>query len=505
MLSCLLIHYISNMKAGVKLKLKTIIADTKYEIIKGDTNIDITGIEHDSRKISKGNMFIAIKGFTVDGHSFINQALEKGANCIVVERDVNIDRDGVTVIKVNNTVDSLAKFSSVFYGNPTKKLNLIGVTGTNGKTSITYLIKGIFETNGEKTGIIGTMGSIIDDKLIENDNTTPDSLTIQKHLMEMVNADTKYCAMEVSSHALDLNRVEYMDFQVGVFTNLTKDHLDYHLTMDNYYESKLKLFNRTKRYNIVNIDDSYGRRLINDIKNQVPIITYGIDEKADVYATDIEYHVKGVDFTLNCSKGSIPINLKLLGKFSVYNALAAIACGLVYDLDLTTIKKGIESVKGVKGRFEIVPTGRDFSVIIDFAHTPDGLEKVLTTIDQFAQGRKVVVFGAGGNRDRTKRPIMGETVAKHADLCIVTSDNPRYEDPDQIIKDIIVGIEKVNGNYVAITDRKEAIEYALLNAEPKDTILLAGKGHETYTIIKGEVIPFDERQIVLDILKNMEK
>lgn len=217
------------------------------------------------------------------------------------------------------------------------------------------------------------------------------------------------------------------------------------------------------------------------------------------------FHIQGVDFILNTPKGSIPINLKLLGKFSVYNALAAIGCGIVCGLDLPTIKKGIESVEGIKGRFEIVPIDEDYNIIIDFAHTPDGLEKVLTTIDQFAEGRKVVIFGAGGNRDKTKRPIMGKTVAKHADLCIVTSDNPRFENPDKIIEDIVVGIKKSGGNYITITDRKEAIKYAILNAKPKDTILLAGKGHETYTIIRDKVIPFDEKQIVLDILKNIKK
>ncbi len=309
--------------------------------------------------------------------------------------------------------------------------------------------------------------------------------------------------MEVSSHALALERVEYMDFQMGIFTNLTEDHLDYHNTMEEYFKSKLCLFNKAKKYNIINIDDPYGRRILEEVENAAPIISYGIDNKADIYATDIVYSNKGVKFTLNTSEDSIPISLNLLGKFSIYNALAAASCGIAYDLNLSIIKKGLESIEGIKGRFEMVPIEEDFTVIIDFAHTPDGLEKVLTTIDQFAEGRKIVLFGAGGNRDKTKRPIMGETVAKHADLCIVTSDNPRFEDPDAIIKDIVVGVEEANGNYVTITDRREAIEYALKNAKPKDIILLAGKGHETYTIIKGKTFPFDEKEIVLDILKNI--
>jgi len=494
------------MKAGAKLELKDIVGGTEIEILKGSMDIEITGVEHDSRKVLKDNMFIAIEGFTVDGHDFIDQALEKGANCIVVEKDVEIDRDGVTLLKVKDTIQALAEFSSRFYKEPSKELELIGVTGTNGKTSITYLVKSIFEADNKKTGIIGTMGSIIDDKLVDNINTTPESSAIQSQLRKMVDHGTKYCVMEVSSHSLDMKRVECMDFQIGIFSNLTEDHLDYHITMENYFNSKLKLFNRTKKYNIINIDDPYGKRILKEANNNVPIITYGIDEECDIYARDIVYHTKGVDFTLNTPKESIPINLKLLGKFSVYNALAAISCGIAYGIDLPTIKKGIELVTGIKGRFEMVPIDKDYSVIIDFAHTPDGLEKVLTTIDQFAKGRKIVVFGAGGNRDKAKRPIMGEIVAKHADLCIVTSDNPRFEDPDKIIDDIIVGIEKVDGSkYIPITDRKEAIKYALLNAKPKDTILLAGKGHETYTIIKDEIIPFNEKEIVLDILENIKE
>jgi len=485
------------------LKLKSLTKDYKIDMVKGNIDIEITGIEQDSRKIKNGYMFVAIDGFTVDGHKYINDAIENGANCIVLEKNIEIKDEDITVIKVEDTQLALARFSSIFYGEPSQKLNLIGVTGTNGKTSITYLIKAIFDAQKEKTGIIGTMGTIVDEKHLDNINTTPDSLTIQKYLNAMVETGTKYCAMEVSSHALALNRVENMDFQLAIFTNLTEDHLDYHSTMENYYKSKLILFNKSKKCNIINIDDFYGKRILKEVENTVPIITYGIDEKAEIYATDIVLSSKGVKFILNTKKGSIPINLNLLGKFSIYNALAAAACGIFYDLDLEIIKKGLESVTGIKGRFEMIPLDEDYTVIIDFAHTPDGLEKVLTTIDQFAEGRKIVLFGAGGNRDKKKRPIMGETVAKHADLCIVTSDNPRYEDPDEIIEDILVGINKANGNYIAITDRREAIEYALTNAKPKDIILLAGKGHETYTIIKDKTIPFDEKEIVLDILRNM--
>ncbi len=493
------------MKAGADLELIKLIEGYKFEVLKGSTDINITGIEHDSRKIQKGNLFVAIKGFTVDGHDFIQEAIDNGAICILVQRDIQIEDEGVTIIKVEDTILALARLSSIFYGEPSKKLNLIGITGTNGKTSTTYMIKSIFEACHKKTGIIGTMGTIIDGMVLDNINTTPESSLIQRYLKKMVDKGIQYCVMEVSSHSLDLKRVEYMDFQVGIFTNLTEDHLDYHKDMENYYKSKLKLFNMTSGCNIINIDDEYGHRIINDLENPIPIITYGLDEKAHIYATDVVYHFRGVDFVLNSPKGSVPINLNLLGRFNVYNALASAACAIYYDMDLYSIKDGLESLRGIKGRFELVPIDEDYNVIIDFAHTPDGLEQVLTTIRQFAEGRIIVIFGAGGNRDRTKRPIMGETVAKYADLSIITSDNPRYEDPDKIIEDIIVGVERVNGKYIAITDRREAIEYALLNARPKDTILLAGKGHETYTIIKDKIIPFDEKQIVLDILKDIKK
>lgn len=494
--------YNSVQRQGDSLRLSDIIRDFEYELVKGDLDIEISKIEHDSRKVSEGDMFIAIKGFSVDGHNYVNEAIDKGASCIVVEKEADYDiGKNVTLIKVQDTLLAMAKFSSVFYGEPSKKLNLIGVTGTNGKTSTTYLIKRIFEEDGNKIGVMGTLGVVINGERIENKNTTPESLLIQRQLKRMLDKGMSYCVMEVSSHALDLKRVEYINFQVGIFTNLTEDHLDYHKTMENYYKSKLKLFNMTEKYNVINADDEYGRRMLKDIENKVPVLTYGINEKYHVYATDVNYHTNGVDFILNTPKGSIPIHMKLLGMFNVYNALAAASCAIAYDISLPVIKKGIESVTGIRGRFEVIHVeSRDFDVIIDYAHTPDGLEKVLKAIDGFAQGRKIVIFGAGGNRDREKRPIMGEIAANYADICIVTSDNPRYEDPDKIIEDILVGVKRGKAEYVAITDRKDAIKYAIGIAKPKDTILLAGKGHEKYIIIKDKMIPFDEKQIVMDLI-----
>lgn len=484
--------------------LKEVLNGLEIEEIKGSLEKEISGVAFDSRVVSNDYLFVAIKGFKSDGHDYIEQVINKGATAIIVENDVKVKED-ITIIKLKDSRASLSKVSANFYGNPSKYMDMIGITGTNGKTTITYLIKSIFEKSSKRTGIIGTIGNIIDGELIKTENTTPESTIIQKSLRDMVDANVDSCVMEVSSHSLDLKRVEDCNFDVGVFTNLSRDHLDYHETLENYFEAKLKLFFMTKRANIINNDDSYGAEIVNRIANlNTPTITYGIEKKSDIFATNIDYHLEGVKFTLNTPKGKIDIHLNIPGEFSVYNALAAASCGYVYDISLEDIRDGLEMVEGVKGRFEIVPTNRDFTVIIDFAHTPDGLEKVLTTIEQFAEGRVVTLFGAGGNRDRTKRPIMGETVAKHADFLIVTSDNPRNEDPEKIIEDIIEGVEKVSKNYISIVDRREAIRYAIENAKPKDIILLAGKGHETYTIIKDEVLPFDERQIVLNILKDME-
>lgn len=487
-------------KAGADVKLEEIVKNYSFNLIKGDLTIEITGIENDSRKIQKGNLFIAEKGFTVDGHNYIDKAIENGALAVVVEKEIDVKED-ITVIKVEDTIDAMAKFSGVFHNEPWNNINMIGITGTNGKTSTTYFIKSILNEGNIKVGIIGTIGAIVGDKQLALENTTPNALVIHDLLSKMANIETDTCIMEVSSHSLELKRVNYMDFQVGIFTNLTKDHLDYHETMEKYFNSKLKLFYKTSKYNIINIDDDYGMKIVKIVKKRIPLLTYGIRNKADIFATDIKFSLSKVSFKLNTPKGCTQVLLNIPGEFSVYNALAAASCAYAYDIDLDTIKKGLEAVEGVKGRFEVVPTNTDYTVIIDFAHTADGLEKVLTVIDQFAEGRKIVVFGAGGNRDRTKRPEMGETVGRHADIFIVTSDNPRFEDPETIIEDILVGTKKASGEYVKIVDRLEAIKYALDNARPKDIILLAGKGHEAYTIINGKTIPFDERQIVLDHLK----
>lgn len=482
------------------MKLRDIIDNYKIEDISGNLDIDIKGIKNNSKLIEKGDLFIAEKGYTVDGHDYIHSAIENGALAVVSEK--YIENQNITLIQVEDSLQAMAKFSSNFYKRPWEKMNLIGITGTNGKTSTTYLIKSILEEAGEKIGIIGTNGALIGSKKIDITNTTPNSLVLHGILNQMVEEGIDTCIMEVSSHALDLNRVEYMSFDLGLFTNLSKDHLDHHRNMENYFQSKKKLFSQSKRVNIVNIDDDYGKRLVDEIESDIPLISFGIKEKAEVYASHIKHGLSFIEFKLNLPDESIDIRLNTPGEFSVYNALAAASLAYSYKISIEDIKRGLEALEGVRGRFEVVPTPTDFTVIIDFAHTADGLENVLGVIDEFARARKIVVFGAGGNRDRTKRPEMGYTVGKHADLSIVTSDNPRREDPEAIVDDVIKGSVEAGGDYVKIVDRKEAIHHALDIAKKDDIILLAGKGHETYIDIDNKKIEFDERQIVIDYLKN---
>ena len=486
------------------MKLSELINKANILDVKGSLDIEIDKIVYDSRYVTEASVFVAISGFKVDGHEFIENAIKCGAKAIVVEK--NIDLKDVTVIKVKNTRYALAEISSKFYDNPSSKLNLMGVTGTNAKTTTTYLLQSIFEAANKRIGIVGTIGNIIDGKLFKTNNTTPQSLELQETFSKMVDSKMDSCIIEVSSHALELDRVSFSDFEVGIFTNLSVEHLDFHKNLDNYFEAKLKLFYMTKKYNIINSDDEYGMKIIEKIKNiKTPLLTYGIKNKSHIYATDIKYHLDGVEYKLHTPKDSIDIKMKIPGEFSVYNSLAAASCAFVYDISLEDIKSGLETIEGVKGRFEVVSNEDDFVVIVDFAHTPDALEKVLKSIKDFSKGRIVVVFGAGGDRDNSKRAIMGEVVGKYADFSIVTSDNPRTEDPEKIIEDILIGTKSVTDDYIAIKDRKEAIEYAIMNKQKNDIILLAGKGHETYIIIGEEKLHFDEREVVKDAIDKINK
>lgn len=478
--------------------LRDIVGNYTLKKIIGKIDMEISGINHDSRLVVKGNMFVAQRGFTVDGHKYIDQSIKNGAIAIIVEEEME-SIDGVTIICVNDSTDALGYFSRNYYNDPSNSLKVIGITGTNGKTSTSYYLKSILDSADKKTAIIGTIGVIIENIQLKLENTTPDSLTIQKYLNMMVDKGIKYCIMEVSSHALDLKRVDYIDFYTSIFTNLSLDHLDYHKTMENYFNSKQKLFYKTIGTHIINIDDEYGKRLFKS--NNDRIITYGIKENANVYATNIKYFINGTKFILHTPLEHIEIHLNTIGEFNLYNVLAATACANSLAIDIETIKLGLEALVGIKGRFEIVETNTDFTVIIDFAHTPDGLEKVLKTIRSLSKERIIVVFGAGGNRDQLKRPEMGEIVGRNSDIAIITSDNPRYENPTKIINDIETGIKRTKKEYITIVNRKKAIEYAIKIAKTNDIILLAGKGHETYTIVGDKTYYFDERQLIMDIIK----
>ncbi|MGM0884518.1 MAG: UDP-N-acetylmuramoyl-L-alanyl-D-glutamate--2,6-diaminopimelate ligase [Bacillota bacterium] len=482
--------------------LTAVIKDLHYALVKGDLHIEVNSIAYDSREVVENGVFVAIAGFSVDGHRYIDRAIEKGAAAIIVDKDVHIDAE-VTVLQVPDTREALARVAANFYHNPTEQMNLIGITGTNGKTSTTYFLKSIFEETGTSIGIIGTIGTVIGGKVIKNKNTTPESLNLQQTFADMIDSDIKHCVMEVSSHALNLNRVAYSSFNTGIFTNLTPDHLELHNTMAEYFEAKAKLFDMTTDYNIINADDEYGRILIDRLQNRdVRLHTYGIEHEADIFASDIHYFADHTVYTVHTPKGSIEIKVNLPGVIYVYNSLAAIATAYCNQFSLQQIAHGIAAVEEIKGRLEVVYQDEDTKIIVDFAHTEDSLEKALTTIRPFAKGRIILVFGvyaADGESGREKRRAMAKVAAKFADFAVVTSDNPKEQDNNLIIREIVEGIEAYNGNYEAIVDRRDAIAFAIEISRKDDVILIAGKGHETSQIVGKTEIPFNEAEIVREI------
>ena len=464
--------------------------------------VEITSIENDNRKVQKGSLFICIKGYTVDGHDFAESAVKSGAAAILAERPLTLD---VPVIIVNDTMRAMAVLADAFYEQPTKQLRLIGITGTNGKTTTSHLIEKILADAGQITGLIGTMYTKIADKTLETKNTTPESLTLQKTFKQMVEAGVDTAVMEVSSHALDLGRVHGCDYDVAVFTNLSQDHLDYHKTMEEYKRAKSLLFaqlgntfdHHQPKYAVLNADDPASRMYIRSTAAHV--ITYGIDNKADLHATNIQMTSSGTLFDLIVQTEKYPVAMQLIGKFSVYNVLASIAAAIVSGIDIKAVIKSIEGVTGVSGRFELVNAGQDFTVIVDYAHTPDSLENVLKTIQHFAKKKVYCIVGCGGDRDRTKRPLMAQIACQFATDPILTSDNPRSEDPIEILKEMEAGISGFA--YRIIPDRKEAIVTAIQEASKDDVILIAGKGHETYQIIGNVVHDFDDRLVAREAIE----
>lgn len=484
--------------------------------ITGRLDREITAVAHDSRKIVPGTLFVCLTGVHVDGHDFIEDAVKRGAVAILVEKDVTT-HDGITIIRVDNTRTAMQAVVPYFFDYPGYKLRMVGVTGTNGKTTTTYLIRSILRQAGYKVGLIGTIQTLIDDQALPVKNTTPDVIELQSTLAEMVGSGMEYVVMEVSSHALALNRVAGCEFDVGVFTNMTQDHLDFHQTFDNYIDAKAELFRRLNQSGsrksgksaVINFDDCAGAIMAGN--SACPVISYGINGSAVLTADNIGVEAAGSSFTINGAFGAMALKLGITGMFNIYNVLAAVGVALAEKVEPPIIKQALEGFSSVPGRFELVHAGQPFTVIVDFAHTPDGLENVLKTAKQFAKGRIIVVFGCGGDRDRTKRPIMGKLAVQYGDIVLATSDNPRSEEPERILADIEQGIiEGLSGidcsgkSYKITPDRRQAITQALQLAEPQDVVLIAGKGHETYQILKDRTIDFDDRQVAHEVIREMK-
>ncbi len=463
--------------------------------IVGDAQTDITSVAYDSRKVCKGALFFCISGYKTDGHTYAQAAVDNGAVALMVTRQLDID---VAQIIVDDARAAMAYISRAFYGMPDQQLKMIGITGTKGKTTTTYMIKSVLECSGKKMGLIGTIINMIGREELQTDRTTPESPDLFALLRRMVDEGCDAVVMEVSSHSLELNRVAGIVFDVAVFTNLTRDHMDFHETFENYLAAKKKLF-FTSRSAAVNVDDHATAEVMSGI--DIKWLTFGIKEKADVYAKNIEITPKGVSYDLCCHMGMLPLSLNIPGIFSVYNSLSAATACLLLGEGLETIKTGLEAMPCVAGRFEVLDTGnRPYTMILDYAHTPDSLENTLLTVKGFVRGRIITVFGCGGDRDKGKRPMMGEISGRLSTYTIITSDNPRTEDPMTIISEIEAGIKKTECDYICIENRREAIRYAIQNARPDDIIVLAGKGHETYQEIQGVKHPFDEKIIVKELL-----
>lgn len=480
------------------MKLHELLQNTGMTAEAMDTDREITAITCDSRRVEPGCLFVCIDGTAVDGHCFAAAAEADGAAAVVVQRDMGLR----TQLLTDNSRRAWAEICANWFGRPSERLHLIGVTGTNGKTTTTTLIKSMLEHAGHKVGLIGTIQNMVGDRVLPARHTTPDSYDLQSMLALMVVEGCDYCVMEISSHALDQQRVAGCFCDIGIFTNLTQDHLDYHKTMENYLAAKKRLFSMC-RTGIVNLDDAAAPEMMREVPCE--LVTYSAtSDRADYVARNIRHRADGVDFEL-VGIGQIGrVRMRIPGQFSVYNGLAAATACLTAGMDFQTVVEALSAAEGVKGRAEVVPTGRDFTVVIDYAHTPDGIENICRTLKECCKGRLVTLFGCGGDRDKTKRPKMGAIAAALSDYLVITSDNPRSEAPEAIIRDILAGLEGTKTPYTVIENRVEAIRWAIAHAQPGDTLLLAGKGHETYQILADGVIHLDEREVVAEALAAAE-
>jgi len=474
------------------MKLKDLLQGLEVLELCADPELEITGVSYDSRRVKPGELFVAVTGFAADGHRFIPMAQEKGAAVVLCERPP----EAGSYVRIPDTRLGLALVSANWFGHPADQMTMIGITGTNGKTTSTYLLKHVLETTMDaKVGLVGTIQNMIGDEVIHTERTTPESYDLQELFRQMLDAGCTHVIMEVSSHALVLHRVAGVRFHTGVFSNLTQDHLDFHKTMEEYRKAKSLLFS-VSDHGVINLDDAAAEAMIREAK--CPVLTYSAAGKpADLTAENTKLFAAKVDFDATYQNWTVPAMLGIPGAFSVYNALGVIGAGLTLGLTLPEITDALTTAQGVKGRAEVVPTpGKDYTVIIDYSHTPDSLENILKTARGFCEGRLIAVFGCGGDRDPIKRPIMGEIGARLSDLVVVTSDNPRTEDPMKIIDQIVDGVKRVDTPYMVIENRRRAIRWAMDNAAAGDVIILAGKGHETYQEIGHEKFHLDEREEV---------
>lgn len=487
------------------MKLSELIQNIDYVVLQGDIDIEVKELVYDSRKVSQNDVFLCICGTTRDAHDYIDDVIKMGATAIVVEKDINLaGREGVTIIKTNDTRYALACMAAEFFGNPAKELVTIGITGTKGKTTTTYMVKSILDKIGMKTGLIGTIETIIGDERIPSVNTTPESYLVQKYFRKMVDEGCKCVVMEVSSQAMKLNRVAGFVFDYGIFTNLSKDHIgpNEHKDFDEYLNCKALLFKQCKQ-GIFNVDDKHALEVMKSATCQIE--TFGIEKEANFKANDIKLFTKpgclGISYTLSGDM-NMDVEIDIPGRFSVYNSLTAIAICSHFTKDMSIIESVLSEIR-VKGRVEIVPVSDKYTLMIDYAHNAMSLESLLLCIREYNPKRIVTLFGCGGNRDRNRRFEMGEVSSQLSDLTVITSDNPRNEEPMDIIEDILTGVKKYDGAYVTIPDRIDAIKYVIENGKEGDIIVLAGKGHEDYQEIKGVKYPMDERVIIADIKKEL--
>lgn len=481
--------------------LRDVLKNVEHRNVIGNIDIQVQGITSDSRKVRKNFIFAAVKGNRFNGYDFIQEALGRGANVIVSEDYMDLI-DGCVWVEVDDARIALALFANSFYGNSSAKLNVIGITGTNGKTTVSHMIEAVAKKNGQITGLIGTIEYRFTDYFYRANMTTPEASFIHYLLSKMVDESVDTVIMEVSSHALKQNRVEAIDFDIGVFTNLTSEHLDYHQSIQDYLDCKTKLFSQINRSKnklagaVINTDDPCGRYICDKIQKRT--ITYGIDYPADLTASDILIDLNGSTFTMNYNGKKTLFELKLIGRHNIYNALACIGAGIQMGFAVDDIRNALVNFNGVPGRLQKITTSQPYTVYVDYAHTEDALRQTLRTLRNVHKGKINVVFGCGGNRDALKRPVMGEVACKYADFSVLTSDNPRDEDPMRIIKDIEKGFWK--NNYKVISDRREAINYGIVNCNPEDVLLIAGKGHEKYQIIDNCVFSFNDAQVAKSFL-----